>query len=246
VLRPVLAGYDRMRRMVFLGSIMKTERMVKAMPLLSTLVASWWSILLMLSAVSQCRNVAQSLYLHVVCQRDLTVLVANNGELELAAGDLINVLDPAIVRVDRVGRETDELSTATAELGLQLCESSELGCAYWRVVLGMREKNDPVVADELVEVDRALGGLGLEVGGLATQAKRLWSVAHSVSAPMLARVLANCANMRGGGAGSKGPTYLLVWFTFWSELAKDGRVSCICTIAMLKQCYEGGKKLWGR
>jgi hypothetical protein len=118
VLRPVLAGYDRMRRMVFLGSMMKTERMVKAMPLLSTLVASWWSILLMLSAVSRCRNVAQSVYLHVVCQRDLTVLVANDGELELAAGDLINVLDPAIVRVDRVGRETDELRTATAELGL--------------------------------------------------------------------------------------------------------------------------------
>jgi len=32
--------------MVFLGSMTKTERMVKAMPLESTLVASWWSILL--------------------------------------------------------------------------------------------------------------------------------------------------------------------------------------------------------
>jgi len=42
----------------------------------------------------------------------------------------------------------------------------------------MREQDDPVVADELVEVDGALGGLGLEVGGLAAQAERLWSVAH--------------------------------------------------------------------
>jgi len=32
-------------RIVFLGSMMKTDRMVKAIPLESTLVASWWSIL---------------------------------------------------------------------------------------------------------------------------------------------------------------------------------------------------------
>lgn len=31
--------------MVFFGSMMKTLRMVKAMPFSSTLVASWWSIL---------------------------------------------------------------------------------------------------------------------------------------------------------------------------------------------------------
>jgi hypothetical protein len=45
VLRPVEAGYERIRRMVFLGSITKTERMVKAMPRESTLVVSWWSSL---------------------------------------------------------------------------------------------------------------------------------------------------------------------------------------------------------
>lgn len=32
-------------RIVFLGSMTKTERMVKAMPLESTLVMSWWSSL---------------------------------------------------------------------------------------------------------------------------------------------------------------------------------------------------------
>lgn len=31
--------------MVFLGSMTKTERMVKAMPRASTLVVSWWSSL---------------------------------------------------------------------------------------------------------------------------------------------------------------------------------------------------------
>lgn len=39
--RPVEAGYDRMVRMVFFGSMIKTDRMVKAMPFSSTLVVSW-------------------------------------------------------------------------------------------------------------------------------------------------------------------------------------------------------------
>lgn len=42
----------------------------------------------------------------------------------------------------------------------------------------MREENDPVVANELVEVNGTLGSLGLEVRGSAAQAKRLWSVGH--------------------------------------------------------------------
>ena len=45
VLRPVEAGYERMRRMVFFGSMMKTDRIVNAIPLESTLVVSWWSSL---------------------------------------------------------------------------------------------------------------------------------------------------------------------------------------------------------
>ena len=43
VLRPVDAGYERMSRMVFLGSMTKTLRMVKAIPFWSTFVVSWWS-----------------------------------------------------------------------------------------------------------------------------------------------------------------------------------------------------------
>jgi hypothetical protein len=40
-LRPVEAGYDRIVRIVFLGSMMKTLRIVKATPFSSTLVVSW-------------------------------------------------------------------------------------------------------------------------------------------------------------------------------------------------------------
>ena len=41
VLRPVEAGYEATSRIIFFGSMMKTERIVKAMPLESTLVVSW-------------------------------------------------------------------------------------------------------------------------------------------------------------------------------------------------------------
>lgn len=45
VLRPVEAGYERINRMVFFGSMTKTLRIVKAIPFWSTLVVSWWSII---------------------------------------------------------------------------------------------------------------------------------------------------------------------------------------------------------
>lgn len=87
--------------MVFLGSMMKTERIVKAIPLLSTLVASWWSILAIVRRVSLAS--CDSSYSHVVCQGDLPVLVADDGELEAASRDLVNVLDPASMTFYCVG-----------------------------------------------------------------------------------------------------------------------------------------------
>lgn len=44
-----------------------------------------------------------------------------------------------------------------------------------RVVLWVREENDPIVANEVVEVDGTVGGLGVEVGGDAAQAERCWT-----------------------------------------------------------------------
>jgi hypothetical protein len=101
---------------------------------------------------------------HVVGVGDLALLVGDDGELDGAAGDLGDVLDPALVGADGVGREADELDAALGELGLELGDFAELGGADGRVVLGVREEDDPVVADELVEVDGAVGRLGLEVG----------------------------------------------------------------------------------
>ena len=136
---------------------------------------------------------------HVVGESDLALLVANDGELETSLGDLVDVLDPATVAVDSVGRETNELDTTLGELGLELSKSTELGGADGGVVLGVREQNHPLVSDELVEVDGTgsvsvpgaqqkstrqssgnlpVGGVGIEVGGNAAEAEGLRSSGH--------------------------------------------------------------------
>jgi hypothetical protein len=128
--------------------MMKTERMVNAMPFSSTFVASWWSIL-SLCQIFDFSTQQQLQNLHVVRQSNLTSLISDYREGELATGDLIDILDPPGVAVDCVGRKSDELRATLGKLGFELSEGTKLSSADGSVVLGMREKNDPVVADEL-------------------------------------------------------------------------------------------------
>jgi len=105
---------------------------------------------------------------HVICQRDLSLLVSDDWERELAARDLINVLDPSSMALNGVCGQTDQLGTALGEFWLKLGESTELGCADWSVIFWVREEDDPAVADEVVEVDWAIGGFGVKVWGNGT------------------------------------------------------------------------------
>jgi len=116
--------------------------------------------------------------LHVVGKGDLPLLVTNDREAELGAGDLVNVLDPSTVALNCVCAQADELHAPLGELGLELGEGTELGGADGGVVLGVREEDDPAVANELVEVDGTTGGLGLEVGGDSAEAEGLRTVGH--------------------------------------------------------------------
>ena len=65
---------------------------------------------------------------------------------------------------DGVGRQADQLDAALGELGLELGKGAQLGGADRGVVLGMGEKDSPAITDKLMEVNRAFGGLGLEIG----------------------------------------------------------------------------------
>ena len=108
---------------------------------------------------------------HIIQIGHLALLVPDDRELQRGAGDLVNVLDPAAVRVDGVGGQADEFDAAFREFGLEFCEGAQLGRAHGRVVFRVREEDDPFVADEFVEIDGAVGGVGLEVGGCGAEAE---------------------------------------------------------------------------
>src|SRR5438067_7105594 len=67
------------------------------------------------------------------------------------------------VTLDRVDGQSDDLHAAAVKLGLDLRHVTELGRADRREVLRVREQHRPRVTNPLVEVDRSLGGLCLEV-----------------------------------------------------------------------------------
>ena len=137
VFRPVDAGYDRIVLIFLFGSMMKTERIVKAMPLLSTLVASWWSSLDLV--VSRQSSFVLFLYIHVICERHLSLLVADDWEPEIGTRDLIDVLDPVPMLLDGVCAQTNQLDTPLGELWLEFCECAQLCGADRCEVFGVRE-----------------------------------------------------------------------------------------------------------
>ena len=64
---------------------------------------------------------------HVVQVGHLARLVGDDGEREVRLGDLVDVLDPFLVRVEGVGTQPNELDTSLVELGLELGERTKLG-----------------------------------------------------------------------------------------------------------------------
>jgi hypothetical protein len=71
---------------------------------------------------------------HVVEESNLALLIANDWESEVGVVNLVDILDPAAVGLDGVGRETDELAATLGELRLKLGEGTELSGADWSVI----------------------------------------------------------------------------------------------------------------
>ena len=66
---------------------------------------------------------------HVVQVSDLSGFVGDDGERKVGFGDIVDVLDPFLVRVEGVGTQTNELDTALGEFRLEFGESTELSSA---------------------------------------------------------------------------------------------------------------------
>ena len=110
--------------------------------------------------------------LHVVEICDLPLLVADDWERQIAARDVVDILDPSSMALDCVRRQSNELHATLGEFWLEFREGAQLGRANGCVVLWVREQHHPVVADELMEVDGSVGGLGIEVGSNASKTER--------------------------------------------------------------------------
>jgi hypothetical protein len=82
---------------------------------------------------------SKGVYLHVIEVGNLALLVGDDGERDLGAGNLINVLDPSLVASEGVGGQADQLDTTLGEFRLKLSECTELGGADGSVVFGVGE-----------------------------------------------------------------------------------------------------------
>ena len=68
------------------------------------------------------------------------------------------------VHMDGETNQPNHLDTALFKLILELCKGTEFGGAYGREVGRVGEEYRPAALDELVEVNVAMCGFGLEVG----------------------------------------------------------------------------------
>lgn len=71
---------------------------------------------------------------HVIEIGNLPLLVTNDRESQVGARDLVDVLNPSVMRLDGVGGETDKLGTTLGEFRLELSKSSELSGADRSVI----------------------------------------------------------------------------------------------------------------
>ena len=98
-------------------------------------MASWWSIL---GDCSSAPNTSKTYLctkqedLHIILQRNLTLLVSDDWEAQLTPRDLIDVFDPTAVALDRVCAQAYELDTPLREFWLKFCECAKLGGADLR------------------------------------------------------------------------------------------------------------------
>ena len=117
-------------------------------------------------------------YSHVIDKSDLATLIGDDRKAHLGTRNLVDILNPSFMRGKGVGRQPYQFHATLGELRLHLCQRHKLRSADWSKIVRMREEDNPVVADEVVEIDWTFAGFGPEVWGNGTQAE---AVGDSVS-----------------------------------------------------------------
>ena len=63
---------------------------------------------------------------HVVDVCNFAGLVGDDGKRQATARDVVNILDPFLVRVQSIGTQTNKLYSSLLEFRLEFCECTEL------------------------------------------------------------------------------------------------------------------------
>lgn len=88
---------------------------------------------------------------HVICVSNLSFWVRDDWEGQLGARHFVDVLNPGLVRVGVVGRQSDQLDVSLSEFWLQLGEGSQFSGTDWCEVVWVGEQNRPRVTNVLME-----------------------------------------------------------------------------------------------
>src|SRR5262249_34089778 len=105
-------------------------------------------------------------------------------------------LRPALVILDAVDAQADDLHVALLELGLEARHRTQLRRADRGEVLGVREQDGPLVPHPVVKAELAFGGLGGECGGLGAEPNAHGCYLLGVS------IRKGVPEVRGGSGGS--------------------------------------------
>ena len=107
---------------------------------------------------------------HIVEFGDMQIGVGDQGVMHGRAAHIADILEPVVMILDRINAERDDFCVAPREFGLNSGHVAEFGGADRGKVLGVGKQHRPLVADPLVKIDPALGGLGLKIRGLIVDA----------------------------------------------------------------------------
>lgn len=109
---------------------------------------------------------------HTIHLSNISARVSDDGVGELSQVVVrLDVIDPAMVRLHAITRQSDQLDSSLGELLAESLDSAQLSGADRSEVSGVGEEDGPALSYPGVEINLSLGGLSREVRHLVS---KLW------------------------------------------------------------------------
>jgi hypothetical protein len=108
---------------------------------------------------------------HAIEIRHFLVVVCQDGVVNDSPLSVVDIADPAFVRLCIINAEGDYFNIALVELRLEARNFTELGGANGGIVSGVREENDPAITSPRVKVDFPFTRLLSKIGHFIAKLK---------------------------------------------------------------------------